>query len=224
MIQTPPSLTLSFYPFGVIMRRPTENGGFTEFPVDPAQVASALAARTVLDTGILDPNTICLRVEGVRRTVIGYRPPQRTAIFIDGSDAPFRVPLPGLLMIRMTTGNDHPKYGIFAVKERPTALDIPLYVPPLPNIYAEGAVCWGSVTKVSAEALARNDLAEDWRMFLGSTFTAHSVSGKSKSEPGDIRKKLTELDARKARTYPKRDLVPFKGTLADLLEKFSERM
>ncbi len=126
-------------------------------------------------------------------------------------------------MIRVTTGNEHPKYGIFAVKERPAALDVPLFQPPLPNIYAEGAVCWGSVTTVSAEALTRNDLAEDWTMFLGSPFTSHSVSGKSKHQPGDIRKQLADLDTRKAKVYPRRDLVPLRATLADVLAKLTER-
>src|SRR4051812_29014390 len=106
----PPTLQLSFYPYGVIMRRPTEEGGFTEYAVDPAQVAEALAAKTSFDTGILNPNTICIMVEGIRRIVVEYRRPQRTAVFIDGSDEPLRVPLPGLLMIRITA-SDYPKYG-----------------------------------------------------------------------------------------------------------------
>src|SRR5450432_2847310 len=136
-IQTPPMLTLSFYPFGVILRRTTGDGGIVEYPVDPAQIAEALAAKTRFDTGILNPNTICVRAEGLTRTVIEYRAPQKSAIHIDGSDAPFRVPLPGLIMIRTTTGGDSPKYGIFAVKERPTTLQTPLFLAPLPNLYAD---------------------------------------------------------------------------------------
>jgi len=134
--------------------------------------------------------------------VVEYRPPQKTALHIDGSDVPFRVALPGLMMIRTTTSGDHPKYSIFAVKDRPTTFQAPLFLAPLPNVYADGAVCWGSVQKVSVEALAGSNLAEDWRMLLGSLFTAHSVSGKSRSQPQDIRKKLTELDARKSPCLP----------------------
>ena len=163
-----------------------------------------------------------MQVEGLRRTVIEFRPPQRTALFIDGSDTPLRVPLPALLMLRTTTGNV-PKYGIFAVKARPTTLDTELFQPPLPNIYAEGAVCWGNVSRVSEIALAGTDLAEDWGLFLGSIFTAHSVHGKSHSEPHDIRKKLAELESRQARVYPKRDLVSTRRTLADVLAHFNER-
>ncbi len=222
-VQTPPALTLSFYPFGVILRRRTPDGGIQEYPVDPAQIAEALAAKTRFDTGFLNPNTICVCAEGLTRTVVEYRPPQKTALHIDGSDAPFRVSLPGLVMIRTTTASEHPKYSVFAVKDRPASFQAPLFFAPLPNTYMDGAVCWGSVQQVSPEALAGSDLAEDWRMYLGSLFTAHSVSGKSRSQPQDIRKKLIELDARKARSYPKRDLIPTKATLADVLRKLAER-
>ncbi len=218
----PPTLQLSFYPFGVLLRRPTTDGGCTEYAVDPAQVADLLAAKTCLSTGILNPNTILVQVEGLRRTVVEFRPAQRTALFLEGSDAPLRVPLPPLLMIRTVTGST-PKYGIFAVKARPTALETELFQPPLPNVYAEGAVCWGNVSRVSETALAGTDLAEDWRYFLGSTFTAHSVHGKSQSEPHDVRKKLAALESRKARVYPKRDLVSAQRTLAEVLAHFNER-
>lgn len=222
-LQTSPILTLSFYPFGVILRRQTEEGGITEYPVDPAQIATLLAAKTTFDTGLLNPHTLVVRAEGAKRLVAEYRPPQKTAIFVDGSDALFRVPLPGLVLIRFTVGGDNPHYALFAVKDRPTSLDTPLFVPPLTNIYPDGGVCWGNVSKVSETALAGSDLSEDWGLFLGSTFTAHSVQGKSRSEPQDIRKKLAALDARKARVYPKRDLVPYKARFGEVLHKLMER-
>jgi PRTRC genetic system protein B len=222
-LQTPPSLILSFYPFGVILRRPTDDGGMTEYPVDPAHIATLLATKTQFDTGLLNPNTLCVRAEGAKRLVSAYRAPAKTALFLEGSETPFRIPLPGLVMLRLTTAGDRPKYGVFAVKDRPVTLDTPLFMPPLPNVYADGAVCWGSVSKVSEAALTSSDLDEDWRLFLGSLFTAHSVAGKSKGQPQDIRRKLAELDARKARAYPKRDLVPCKITLGEMLAKFMER-
>mgnify|MGYP001183675419 CR=1 FL=1 len=222
-LQTSPTLTLNFYPFGVILRRQTEEGGTAEYPVDPAQMASLLAAKTTFDTGLLNPHTLLVRAEGAKRLVAEYRPPQKTALFLEGSDAPFRVPLPGLVLIRLTVGGDNPHYALFAVKDRPTSLDTSLFMPPLTNVYPDGGVCWGSVSKVSEAALAGSDLSEDWRLFQGSTFTAHSVQGKSRSEPQDIRKKLAALDARKARVYPKRDLVPYKARFGDVLDKLMER-
>ncbi|MCC6976526.1 MAG: hypothetical protein IT322_21155 [Anaerolineae bacterium] len=222
-LQTSPTLTLSFYPFGAILRRQTEDGGITEYPVDPAQMATLLAAKTTFDTGLLTLNTLVVRAEGAKRLIAEYRPPQKTALFLEGSDAPFRIPLPGLVLFRLTVGGENPTCALFAVKDRPASLDAPLFMPPFTNIYPDGGVCWGSVSKVSEAALAGSDLSEDWRLFLGSTFTAHSVQGKSRSEPQDIRKKLAALDARKARVYPKRDLVPYKARFGDVLQKLMER-
>ena len=217
-IQMQPKLQLSFYDFGVMMRRVTEGGGCMEYPVDPAQIAAAMATKTRWYTGILNPNTICILAEGVQRAVVEYRPPQKTAIFLEGSEVPLKVPLPGLLLIRLTESGDHPKYMIFAAKERPTSLKAKLFQPPLPNIYAQGAICWGSVKKVSASALAGSDLAEDWKMFLGSPFNGHSVDGKSHSHKKDIRLKLAELETQKVREYPLDDLVGMNQTLGKVLK------
>jgi len=214
-----PSVTLSFYPFGVILRRQTPDGAWTEYPVDPSQIAQALAEKAQFDTGILSENTICVKVEGVRRLVAAYRPSQRTALLIEGSAEPFRVPLPGLIMIRLLTGGTSVKYWVFAAKKRTLTADTALFHAPTPNVYGEGAVCWGSVPKVSQAALAASDLAEDWALFFGSTFTPHSVHGKSKSEPNDIRRKLAGLDAAKAKRYPLFDLVLCNAKLGDILNK-----
>lgn len=45
----------------------------------------------------------------------------------------------------------------------------------------------------------------------------YACSGKSKAFPHDIRQKLLELESRKARVYPKSDLIPVKRTLAQVL-------
>jgi hypothetical protein len=44
-------------------------------------------------------------------------------------------------------------------------------------------------------------------MLLGSAFGDHAVSGKSKREPYDICKLRITLEAKKARAYPKGDLM-----------------
>lgn len=211
-----PSLILSFYSFGVMLRK-TDGEQTTEYPVDPGQVALALAAKVTFDTGILGGNTLLVRQDGVKKTVVEYRPPQKTGLYFDGSDAPLRVPLPGLLMIRVTADEKAPQYGVFAVKQRPETLDTPLFHAPIPNVFNSGAICWGTVQWVTDDALRGATLADDWTMLLGSSFGDHAVGGKSKREPRDIRKLLIDLEAKKARTYPKRDLIPVKKTLAQIL-------
>lgn len=220
-VQARPLMTISFYSYGILMRRTVEGGGETEYPISPAQLATALAARVRFSTGLLSGNTLYISSEGIRKVVVEYRAPQKTALFFDGSDTPLRVPLPGLVLVRLTTANDNPRYGIYAVRKRPTSMDIDLYLAPLPNTDRNG-ICWGTVKKVSAESLAGNDLTEDWAILLGSLFTNHSVGGKSKSHSTDIRQKLIHLDNRQARVYPTHDLVPIELKLSDILEKVEQ--
>lgn len=210
-----PSLILSFYSFGVMLRK-QEGAAVSEYPVDAAHVAAALASKTRFDTGLLDGNTLLVRQEGVKRTVVEYRPPGKTGIFLEGVETALRVPLPPLVLIRVTT-DGAPQYGLYAVKKRPSDMDEPLFHAPLPNVFTSGAICWGSVKRVSDEALAGASLKDDWTMLLGSPFGDHACSGKSKAHPSDIRKQLIELEGKKARVYPKRDLIPVKKTLGQVL-------
>lgn len=206
-----PSLILSFYSFGLMLRK-QEGEGVSEYPVDPAQVAAALAAKTRFDTGLLTDSTLLVQQEGIRKTVVDYRPPQKTGLYLEGSETALRVPLPGLILIRTVEGTNA-QYQLYAVKQRPTSLEEPLFQAPLPNVFSSGSICWGTVLRVSETALTSSSLAEDWVQLLGSPFGDHACGGKSKSHPQDIRQKLIELDTKKTRQYPKRDLVAVRKTL-----------
>ncbi len=210
-----PSLILSFYSFGVMLRK-QEGAAVSEYPVDAAQVAAALSSKARFDTGLLGGNTLLVRQEGVKRTVVEYRPPGKTGIFLEGTETALRVTLPPLILIRVTTDGS-PQYGLFAVRKRPSDMDEPLFHAPLPNVFSSGAICWGSVKRVSDTALAGTTLKDDWMMLLGSPFGNHACSGKSKAHPSDIRKQLMELERRKTRVYPKRDLIPVKKMLGQVL-------
>lgn len=210
-----PSLILSFYSFGVMLLK-RDGEQVTEYPVDPAQVALALAAKVRFDTGVLSGATVLIRHEGVKKTVVEYRSPQKTGLYLEGSETALRIPLPGLIFIRATTEDKNPQYQVYAVKKRPAALDAPLYHAPLPNVNT-GAICWGSVPLVTDEALRGSSLTEDWRVLLGSRFGDHGVQGKSKAHMRDIRQQFISLEDRKARVYPKSDLVPVNKTLAQVL-------
>src|SRR5690606_15540988 len=177
----------------------------------------ALAARVTFDTGLLSADTLLVRYEGVQQLVIGYRRAQKTGIYLEGSETPLRVPLPGLILIRVTKEQRSPDYHLYAVKRRPQNLDVALFHAPLPNIYTTGSICWGTVRKVSETALAGASLAEDWQQLLGSPFGDHSVHGKSHAYRQDIRQQLIVLEKRNARVYPTSDLVPIKKTLGQLL-------
>jgi hypothetical protein len=215
-LQEQPSLTLEFFTYGVLLRK-REGETTVEYPVDPAQIALALAAKVTFDTGLLKEETLLVRQDGVKRLVVEYRSPRKTGLYLDGSDAPLRVPLPPLLLIRTTTEDKNPQYQGYAVKSRPTTLDTPLFHAPLPNVFGSGSICWGSVQRVTDAALQHNSLTEDWNQLLGSPFGDHACSGKSRVFPHDIREQLIHLEHRKARVYPKSDLIPVKRTLAQAL-------
>lgn len=215
-LQEQPSLTLEFYSYGVLLRKQVGES-VSEYAVDPGQVAATLAAKVTFDTGLLNTQTLLVRQEGLRKLVVEYRAPQKTGLYVDGSEIPLRVPLPGLLLLRLTTDNERPKYGVYAVKKRPVTLDVTLYGAPLPNIGHSGSICWGTVRLVSPQALAGCTLSEDWSALLGSPFGDHSVNGKSRAYPADIRQGLIALEKRQARVYPKRDLIPVNKTLAEVI-------
>lgn len=210
-----PSLVLKFYSFGVMLEK-RDGDRITEYPVDPAHIALALSAKVSFDSGLLGGDTLLVRTEGMKKTIVAYRSPGKTGLYLEGSETPLRVPLPGLLMIRVTIEERAPQYQVFAVKQRPERLDAPLFHLPLPNI-TNGSICWGSVPTVSETALKSGSLQEDWAVFLGSRFGDHGCSGKSKSHPQDIRQKLIELEQRQAWVYPKSDLIAAHRTLAQVL-------
>lgn len=193
----------------------------TEYAVSPTQLAEALAVKVKFETGLLTGNTLYIASEGIRKVILEYRPPQKTALWLDGSEAPLTIPLPGFLLSRVTTANESPQYGIYAVRNRPDTLDVPLFHAPLPNVGMGSAssICWGNVRKASGAALLQNRLDEDWKLLLGSVFTNHSVGGKSKLYRDDIRKQFVALEKRKARKYPVSDLIAAKVTFGQWLEK-----
>lgn len=210
--QLQPRMVLTVYDHSVIMRKRGPRGGMMEFAIDPSALASLLTTQVEFSTGLLSPNTLFVHQKGAQRTVVEYRPPEVTGLWLEGSEAAIRVPLPGLILIRVYSGGS-PTYRVFAVKSRPQSLDVPLFNAPLPNVSDTG-VCWGTVAMPSAEALAGTSLAEDWRQFLGSRFGNHTTEGKSQKHK-DIRGLYVALEGKKR--YPLNDLVAAKTTLGSVL-------
>src|SRR5574341_2391954 len=83
-IDEQPALTVAFYSFGCVMRKKTD-AGTTEYPVSTQDIASALASNITFSTGILNPNTICILEEGAKRTVVEFRSPQKTFLWLEGA-------------------------------------------------------------------------------------------------------------------------------------------
>jgi hypothetical protein len=168
-------------------------------------------------TGLLSADTLYVWQEGGTQVVAEYRKPQLTGVFLEGSESALRVPLPGMVLIRVTRHQQRPDYKLYAVKRRPKTLDVPLYHAPIPNVFTGGGICWGTVERVSDNALASVSLAEGWAQLLGSPFGSHACSGKSKAHRDDVRKQLIALEAAGKKRYPTTDLIAAKAQLSDAL-------
>jgi hypothetical protein len=213
-LSEPPQLVLQFFSYGILMRKALDNGGYCEYPVDAAHIAQALAAKVRFDTGLLGSDVLLVRREGLRELVAGYRCPQMTGIWLEGSTEPVRVPLPGLVLLRLKTGNSF-QFQLFAVKRRPTAMTVSLYNAPLPNVYSSGGICWGNIAHADSNGTS---LTADWQRLLGTPFGNLSVGGKSQQHRHDIRDLLLKLAAEGKRRYPTRDLVAVQKTLGQVTD------
>jgi PRTRC genetic system protein B len=166
--------------------------------VSSASVRAAFAAE-MIDTNWLPSN--------VRRWGMGKRgewiviayPAQRHRFTFEQAGAEARtltldVPMPPLAFFGYGQ-----RYYLWAFKDAELKGDSNLFAAPLPNIDANGAICFGSnvVPKASAQTIA-----EAWRIFLTSPFTNHSVNGKSRKYPDDVRKQLMRLVGEPALSNP----------------------
>jgi len=107
------------------------------------------------------------------------------------------------------------RYYLWAFKDAELKGDTNLCAAPLPNIDANGAICFGSnvVPKASAQTIE-----EAWRIFLASPFTNHSVNGKSRKYPNDVREQLMRLVNGHRRRYPIEDLVSLNRTANTVID------
>ncbi|MEO1666746.1 MAG: hypothetical protein AAFU54_19060 [Chloroflexota bacterium] len=206
------------YSFGWMLRkRDPDTGGIQDYPVDPQEIATALAAEMEFTTGFIPDDILYHKQVGTKQTVVGYRKQQKTGLWLDGREDAIRVPLPHMVMIRTTTGGSNPDYEVYACHKRPETLTDDLYYAPLPNVFNHGGICWGTVSR--GTTFKGMSLAEDWKNLLGSRFGNHAVGGKSKKHRSDIRDMLLELDKnQRRRVYPRSDLIPANTNLAKILK------
>ena len=74
-----------------------------------------------------------------------------------------------------------------------------LYHAPLPNVYNDGKLCFGTNTPPDlnrGEEVGKSTaqlLQEAWEMFIGSPFNGHLAQDKSKTHPTDVREQLVAL-------------------------------
>ncbi len=197
-----------------LFRHRTKEGGVAYKFVSAASVRAAFAEETI-DTNWLPSN---VRRWGIGKhgewIVIAFPPQRHPFTFVsesgDERTITLELPMPGLAFLGYGQ-----KYHVWAFKDKELKADTTLFAAPLPNVDANGAICFGSnaVPKASATAIQ-----SAWQLFLASPFTAHSLNGKSRKYPDDVRKQLNRLIAGRARRYPLADLVSLNRTANMLIE------
>jgi PRTRC genetic system protein B len=123
------------------------------------------------------------------------------------------VPLPGLVFIGVENN-----YHVLAVKEEVFSPAANIYVSPLPNISSDAKICFGNN---SLPPFSTKNSKKVIELFFDAPFNGDYCSQKSRKYPEDIRLMLVELASRKARRYPKKDLVPYNCSLETAVNKFT---
>jgi len=204
MLQNP-QMVLTFYPFGIVRKVTTVNGT-KESLINPDHLKQVLADQEVeWSTGIIQPDLLHLSQKGARALTVSFRSAQKTGIWLDGVAEPLRLPMPPMVLFKIAKQGKPVSYRLYAVERRPRTGKEQLYVPPLPNTYANGSICWGSVARPQS-TLGNTDMTEDWNMLLGSGFN-HGTGHKSKKYPNDIRTMLRHVQDEGMGRYPLDDLI-----------------
>ncbi len=204
-----------------------------KFIISPTETAAALAGLN-LNSGFLPRQTLFWsKLEGQDRLGIYIPPKLWLVVARDGAAGPephrarderltagpdgrpdeegqaWRVPLPGLILV----GHGY-DYSLWAVTERPTDQNAPLYMAPCPNVHPEG-VCRGNAPFPKAHA------ATIWQavdVFFSSRFKRDLSDHKSVAYPDCVLDQWRALHEAGAESYPLGDMVRANLTLGRLID------
>ena len=129
----------------------------------------------------------------------------------------FTIPAPPLII----AGHDT-NYRMFALarKGKPTNEYTTLALPPYPNTYEDGGICWGTAWSAARETIPVASPASLprvlKRLLSESLFTHSGARSRSKSYPDDIYGLWDKLEQTKQKVYPIEDLRTSRYTLRDL--------
>ena len=181
--------------------------------ISPAAVRAAFANETI-DSTWLPSQTRRWGLGKEGEWILLAQPPQVYTLTFTGKESneviQLHVPLPALAFFGYAQ-----RYYLWAFQEPELRGETPLFAAPLPNVDANGAICFGGnlMPKASAQTIS-----EAWRVFLASPFSNHSVNGKSAKYPEDVREQLVKLANRKRRHYPLDDLIQYRATANQAIE------
>ena len=205
-----PLAELHIYPDMVLLTRRGPRGAWRSYPVSPDALTQALS-RLPATTGLLPPATLGAgRIDGEPFFVVWSA---AGVAALQTEQHRYTIPLPPLVWAGC--GRDYRIYAL-AAPELPTT-DLQLYVPPFPNTYEDGGICWGTVAE-RRPATTGAALLSMRRLFLEeSAFNTHIAGGKSHAFPTSVLARWQELEQAGAESYPLDDLVPTRRRLSWLL-------
>ena len=161
------------------------------------------------DSGWLSPRLIRMGSNRRGAWVIGAYAAGVQRIAFAGSSSDHSTTCDVALPALVLAGIEHttPRYHIWAITDKPKAIsgDTVLYNAPLPNVYADGRICFGAnpIPPVNSQSL---DAV--WQLFLAAPFTGALGGQRCRSFPTDPRSLLMTLAERRKRIFPRRELVP----------------
>ncbi|MBE9224124.1 hypothetical protein IQ264_01375 [Phormidium sp. LEGE 05292] len=172
--------------------------------LSPTALAQAFA-HTDIDSGWLNSHTVRWGHGLSGEWVVQYYPPQQYQIQIHNEK--WQIPLPAFVFAGYQT-----RYWIWASKTKQFDPDAPLYAAPLPNVYGDGAICFGELHPPNC---CESQIRRTWELFWQSNFSNHLIQGKSKRYPQDVLKQLMQVTNK--RNYPIKDLVLINNSLSEIL-------
>jgi len=169
-----------------------------------------------IDTGWLPTNIVRCGSSTAGEWAVLFVPPAQKMLELQEIGT-VQVPLSGIVMVGVGS-----EYRIWAVATKQFEPDATSYHAPLPNVYENGRICWGTNRPPIASP---QTITKAWELFISSPFNGDLVYGKSRSHYSDVRQQLIALSKRRRKTYPSNDLMPAcKGyrhlTIAELVEEF----
>ena len=119
------------------------------------------------------------------------------------------VPLPSFILMGIGSS-----YFVWAVKKNLFEPSLILYHAPLPNVMADGRICWGNVFP---PLVSLSNIESTWFKFISSTFNQDYTQGKSRKY-NNIVERLQLLNQKLKVSsrcrYPISDLVPVRDRLS----------
>ncbi len=98
-------------------------------------------------------------------------------------------------------------YFVWAVKEEQFTTASHLFAVPLSNIWSDGCICYGANMPPAVSAEDWQTIDEAWQLFIGSPFIGDLASGKSRTQPEDVRLQLLAVSRSQDQQYPLDDLL-----------------